>query len=120
MTARRPRLVLLDEPTKGLDSAARADFAAALRQLTGTGTTVVIVTHDPEFAAEVADRCALFFRGEVVSEDEPRRFFDGNAFYTTPTARMTRGYFDRAVTVSDAARLCRLNASSGSGGGGNA
>lgn len=120
VTARRPRLVLLDEPTKGLDSAARADFAAALRQLTGTGTTVVIVTHDPEFAAEVADRCALFFRGEVVSEDEPRRFFDGNAFYTTPTARMTRGYFDRAVTVSDAARLCRLNASSGSGGGGNA
>lgn len=105
--SRRPHLLLLDEPTKGLDAAARGAFVAVLRRLAAEGMTVVAVTHDPEFAADAADRCALFFRGEVISEDDPGSFFDGNAFYTTPAARMTRGYFERAVTVTDAARLCR-------------
>ena len=117
----KPRLLLLDEPTKGLDAAAKRQLTDAIRRLAAGGMTVLAVTHDTEFAADIADRCALLFRGEVVSEDEPHRFFGDSAFYTTPASRMTRGYFDRAVTVGDVARLCRMNdAAPGRNGGGNA
>lgn len=105
----KPHLLLLDEPTKGLDAAAKRLLTDAIRRLAAGGMTVLAVTHDTEFAADIADRCALLFRGEVVSEDEPHRFFGDSAFYTTPAARMTHGYFDRAVTVGDVARLCRMN-----------
>ena len=67
------------------------------------------MTHDVEFAAGCADRCALFFRGEIVSQDEPRHFFDENSFYTTSANRICRGWYDGAATVGDAAELCRRN-----------
>ena len=69
--------------------------------------TIIIVTHDVEFAAMCADRCALFFRGSITSCDVPHRFFSENNFYTTAARRMTRGYFDNAVTVRDVVELCR-------------
>ncbi|MBQ0134429.1 MAG: ABC transporter ATP-binding protein, partial [Clostridiales bacterium] len=62
-----------------------------------------------EFAAGLADRCALFFRGEVVSEDVPRTFFAENSYYTTAVNRMLRGRYDNAVTLEDAVELCRRN-----------
>ncbi|MBR6359134.1 MAG: ABC transporter ATP-binding protein, partial [Lachnospiraceae bacterium] len=71
--------------------------------------TVVIVTHDTEFAAKTADRCALLFRGEIMSEGTPREFFGSNAFYTTPASRMTRGIYKNAVTVEDVSELLRIN-----------
>ncbi len=104
-----PRLLLLDEPTKGLDATLRREVGRMLAALRDRGMTVVVVTHDVEFAAEYADRCALFFRGEVTSEGEPVGFFSGNSFYTTAVSRMTRGYFEGAVTCAQAEELCRLN-----------
>ena len=62
-----------------------------------------------EFAALCADRCAMFFGGRIVSEGAPREFFSENSFYTTAVSRMTRGYYEGAVTVEDAAALCRIN-----------
>ena len=107
--AAKPRLLLLDEPGKGLDAAARAELIALLRTLRERGLTIVIVTHDVEFAAECADRCAMFFRGEITSVGAPHEFFSGNSFYTTAASRMTRGQYEGAVTVAEAAALCRLN-----------
>ncbi len=107
--AQKPRLLLLDEPTKGLDAHAKQNFIHILRQLQAQGMTLVIVTHDTALAAECADRCAMFFRGAIVSTGTPRRFFAQNRFYTTAVSRMTRGIFDNAVTVQDAAALCRQN-----------
>ena len=107
--ASKPRLLLLDEPTKGLDAYAKAKIAEVLRTLKKNGVTIVMVTHDTEFAAETADRTALFFRGEAVSVDTPKRFFSANRFYTTPVSRMTKGYYDMAITVSDAKSLCLAN-----------
>ncbi|MBQ5974021.1 MAG: ABC transporter ATP-binding protein, partial [Oscillospiraceae bacterium] len=107
--ASRPRVLLLDEPTKGLDAGVKAEIAALLHRLRDGGTAVVLVTHDVEFAAGAADRCAMFFRGEITSAGSPRTFFAGNSFYTTAADRMTRGFFDGAVTVEDAAALCRKN-----------
>lgn len=105
----RPRLLLLDEPTKGLDAGAVQALIGILKALQQRGMTIVCVTHDPEFAAMAADRCALIFRGEIVSLQEPRRFFSGNSFYTTAVQRMTRGYYQHTVTVQDAFALMTLN-----------
>lgn len=105
----KPRLLLLDEPTKGVDANTKKQLTGILKSLKETGMTIIIVTHDVEFAAETADKCALFFRGQIVSEDAPREFFSKNSFYTTPISRMTRGIFENAVTLSDACDLCRQN-----------
>lgn len=105
--ATQPRLLLLDEPTKGVDAAAKARLITVMKALQAQGVTLVIVTHDVEFAAECADRCCFMFRGQIVSEGRPRAFFKQNNFYTTAVSRMTRGLFDGAVTVDDAARLLR-------------
>lgn len=93
-----PRILLLDEPTKGLDAAAKRRLKAILRSLQADGLTILTVTHDVEFAAETADRCALFFDGEVLSADTPRVFFAENNFYTTAANRMTRSLWPHAVT----------------------
>ena len=105
----KPRLLLLDEPTKGIDAAAKQKLLTVLRKLKEKGMTIAIVTHDVEFTALCADRCALFFRGNIISEGTPRAFFAENSFYTTAVSRMTRGYYDNAVTVEDAVQLCRAN-----------
>jgi energy-coupling factor transport system ATP-binding protein len=94
-----PMIILLDEPTKGLDAEFKQVFADILKRLTASGAAVVIVSHDVEFCAEHSDKCALFFDGHIVSEGTPREFFSGNAFYTTAANRMARGVIPGAVTV---------------------
>ena len=105
----KPKLLLLDEPTKGLDANAKYELVRIFKELKADGMTVVAVTHDVEFAALCADRCALFFSGSIVSEDTAERFFAENSFYTTAASRMTRGYYENAVTLEDAAKLCLKN-----------
>ena len=105
--ATKPRLLLLDEPTKGVDAAAKSRLIGVLKALKAQGMTLVIVTHDVEFAAECADRCCFVFRGQIVSEGRPRAFFRQNNFYTTAVSRMTRGLIAGAVTVEDAASFLR-------------
>ena len=107
--AAKPKVLLADEPTKGLDAEAKLKVAEVFRKLKAEGITIVIVTHDVEFAAECADRCAMFFRGEITSCERPREFFEGNNFYTTAANRMTRGYYSGVVTVKDAVELAQKN-----------
>jgi len=100
--ATKPKLLLLDEPTKGIDANAKNKLTGIIKRLQNENVTVVIVTHDVEFAAECADRCALFFGGNIVSVGEVSEFFCGNKFYTTAVNRMLRGCCN-AVTVGQAA-----------------
>lgn len=102
-----PQILLLDEPTKAIDPAAKKTLAAILKNLTESGVTVFAVTHDVEFAAENADRCALFFDGEILPPASPREFFSANNFYTTAASRISRGIFENAVTENDVLRLCK-------------
>ena len=97
----QPRILLLDEPTKGLDAEYKAVFAAILRRLTAAGVTIIMVSHDIEFCSEYADRCALFFDGNIVTENCPRAFFSGNSFYTSAANRMARHILPEAVTAND-------------------
>lgn len=102
-----PQILLLDEPTKAIDPAAKRSLAAILKKLTESGVTVFAVTHDVEFAAENADRCALFFDGEILPPATPQKFFSANNFYTTAASRISRGVFENAVTERDILRLCK-------------
>lgn len=104
-----PEILLLDEPTKGLDAAAKAVLAGILEALTQEGITVVTVTHDVEFAASYAHRCAMIFDGEAVSEAEPTAFFAENYFYTTAANRIARGRYRNAVLCGQVAEICRRN-----------
>lgn len=107
--ASKPRLLLLDEPTKGVDAHTQKAILKIISDLKRDGITIIIVTHDVEFAARCADRCALFFRGEIVSEDNPSRFFDENSFYTTTANRICRGWYEGVATVENATELCLMN-----------
>ncbi len=102
----RPRLLLLDEPTKSLDGARKESLAKLLHSLTAQSITVLMVSHDVEFCARHADRVALLFDGEVVSEGAPRGFFAANSFYTTAANRMSRGLLPDCITVDDVVRGC--------------
>ena len=101
-----PDILLLDEPTKGLDSDFKALFADILRELTGRGVCVIMVSHDVEFCAKYADRCALFFDGGIVTVDAPQPFFAGKSFYTTAANRMARHLLPVAVTPEDIIAAC--------------
>lgn len=101
-----PRILLLDEPTKGLDAHFKEKLAGIFKALKNAGVTIVMVSHDIEFCASYADRCALFFDGAIVSEDTPRRFFAGKSFYTTSANRMARTILPDAVLTEDVIRAC--------------
>ncbi len=101
-----PRILLLDEPTKGMDARFKRIFAAILQNLQSGGVTIVLVSHDVEFCARYAERCALFFDGSAISVGEAKEFFCGNSFYTTAANRMARHRFPQAVTTEDVIKAC--------------
>ena len=98
-----------------MDAYSKREFSKILTDLKAEGKTVVLVTHDVEFAAEHADRCAMFFDGQIVSIADRIDFFATNTYYTTAAARMTRPMYENAVTVDMAVELCRLNGKGGAG-----
>lgn len=109
MLLTEPEILLLDEPTKGLDAFSKENLKNLIFSLRDGGLTVLEVTHDIEFAAEISDRCALFFDGEIVSADVPEIFFAGNDFYTTAANRIARGLYKNAVTCEQVVSFCRGN-----------
>ncbi len=104
-----PQILLLDEPTKGMDGFYKYKLAGIFRTLTQRGITIVMVSHDIEFCASYADTCAMFFDGGIVTAQDARAFFTGNCFYTTVANRMARNMFPGAVTVKDVIESCRQN-----------
>lgn len=105
--ATRPRVLLLDEPTKGVDPLFKQQLGALLRSLAADGTAVVLVSHDIEFCAQWATRAALLFDGTVTAEGVPSRLFSQAAFYTTAASRISRPFFPNVVTVDEVVRACR-------------
>ena len=104
-----PRLLLLDEPTKGIDSFFKEKLADILCKLKNQGITTLMVSHDVEFCAKYADVVSMFFDGQILTTDTPRRFFGNNSFYTTAANRMSRHIFSMAVTAQDVIALYREN-----------
>ncbi len=104
--ASKPKLLLLDEPTKGLDADAKYRIAQTLKELAASGVTVVAVTHDCEFAAEHATRCALLFDGCVAACGSPSEVFGDTSFYTTDICRIFSGIAGGCVSMSGALEFC--------------
>lgn len=101
-----PQILLLDEPTKGMDSHFKQIFADILADLQASGVTIVMVSHDIAFCAEHADRCALMFDGSITAMGTARTFFAGNSFYTTAANRMARTILPDAILAEDIILAC--------------
>lgn len=96
-----PDILLMDEPTKGLDNGFKMQLADMLRKLQKRGKTIVVVSHDIEFCAVAGDRVALLFDGEVAMVGDVRSYMSDNNFFTTATSRISRNILDGAVTVRE-------------------
>ncbi len=97
----KPEILLLDEPTKGMDGDFKVKFGDMLRELKKQGITTVLVSHDMEFCAEYATYCGLMFDREIISGGPTREFFAENVYYTTAAARMTRGILKDCLVAED-------------------
>lgn len=104
-----PEILLLDEPTKGIDNFFKISLAKILAGLKARSVTILMVSHDVEFCAKYADYVSMFFDGGVITTNTPQRFFAKNSFYTTAANRMSRHIFVNAVTNEEVVELCRRN-----------
>lgn len=86
----KPQVLFIDEPTKGMDPVSKKHLAQILKQLHDEGLTIVMVTHDIEFAAKNVKSCAMMFDGSITVEGTPEDLFKGNYFYTTAINRATQ------------------------------
>ncbi|MCI8307734.1 MAG: ATP-binding cassette domain-containing protein [Lachnospiraceae bacterium] len=103
----KPDILVLDEPTKGFDFFHKKELGLLLKKLSDGGMTVIMVSHDIEFAAEYADACMMYFGGAIVCSGTPYEVFSGNRFYTTAADRIAGDYFDGVLTQEDVVRECR-------------
>ncbi|MCI4041566.1 ABC transporter ATP-binding protein [Streptomyces sp. TRM75563] len=84
----RPPLLLLDEPTRGLDYAAKARLVGVLRGLAAEGHAIVLATHDVELAAELAHRVVILADGEVVADGPTGRVVVSSPAFAPQTAKI--------------------------------
>ncbi|MBE6772265.1 MAG: ATP-binding cassette domain-containing protein [Ruminococcaceae bacterium] len=104
-----PDILLLDEPTKGMDCEFKQTFADILNELKRRGKTIIMVSHDIEFCAANADFCSMIFDAVSVCTKDANSFFAGNLFYTTSANRMSKHVFENCVTDKDVILLCQKN-----------
>lgn len=91
MLVNRPDILLLDEPTRGLDSKLKLQLGKLLSKLNREGVTIMLVTHDIEFASEFCSRYILLFSGEIVSSGSREEVMKDGIFYTTAANKIFRG-----------------------------
>lgn len=102
----KPKIILLDEPTKGIDSYFKIKLAKILKNLVKTGVTVLMVSHDIEFCAQHAEIASMFFDGSIVTTNRIKEFFENNCFYTTIANRMCRNVLDNVITSEEVINRC--------------
>ncbi len=93
----KPDLLLLDEPTKGLDARFQFEVARVITELRDEGVTVVIASHDLSFAALVADEISMLFDGAITCCDPAPEFFTDNLFYRPIENAFTRLWSQRCA-----------------------
>ena len=97
-------ILLMDEPTKGLDNCAKKQIGTLLQQLAAGGKSILLVTHDLDFAAATAHTVCQLSAGKIFQPIPSRNFFVQNRFYTTQAARICRG-FCNAVQAEEVAKI---------------
>ncbi len=104
----RPDILMLDEPTKGIDPVFKKELGGLLKRLASEGKTIILVSHDLEFCGQYANRCGLLFDGQLVSLSDTKQFFTGNSYYTTAAGRLTEGILEGCVTCDDVVELLHV------------
>lgn len=94
----KPKILLLDEPTKGMDPMSKDDFYEILRIFLAADTTVIMATHDVDFVSKYVDRCILLFDGFVAADGMPGEVLGQNLFYTTVINRVFGDRFPDVLT----------------------
>jgi len=102
LAGERSAVVLLDEPTRGMDRIHKDELAARTGELARAGAAVIVATHDTEFAASLADRIVLLGQGVVIADGSPRDVLAGGRHFSTEVARVTGG---AALLPEDGARV---------------
>lgn len=103
---KQPKILLLDEVSKGLDAFAKQELREMMMQLKQAGKTIVLISHDLAFGASIADRCALLFDGCIIAEEEAHAFFSHNAFYTTAAHKISKDCLENAITCEEVIQQC--------------
>jgi len=101
----RPDILMLDEPTKGIDPVFKKELGGLLKRLASEGKTIILASHDLEFCGQYANWCGLLFDGQLVSLSDTKQFFTGNSYYTTAAGRLTEGIIEGCVTCEDVVEL---------------
>ena len=104
--AEPPSVVLLDEPTRGMDESSAAMLASRVAELAADGAAVLIATHDPELAAKVSSRTVLMGEGAFIADSSTRSILTGGWHYATETARAI-GIQGGPITPAEGARVVR-------------
>lgn len=96
-----PDVILMDEPTKGMDIQYKKELSNILKELKSCGKTIVFASHDLDFVAANADVCSFVFNGEIVCTEQCREFLSGNDFYTTVTNKIFREIMPEYILPED-------------------
>ncbi len=105
----RPGILVLDEPTRGIDYCLKNDLGSLLSDLVSDGTTVIVVTHDVEFATEYAQRAVMMFNGRIVSDGPKHEVLGSSMFYSPQMTRLFRGFSDGVLTIKEAVEKVKFS-----------
>lgn len=99
-----PEVLILDEPTRGIDVPLKQTLADLLRQLNQSGITILLVTHDTEFACMVSNRFWILYQGELLANGTKEEVFSDSLYYTTTIHKLCQNQAPGLFTLEDALR----------------
>ena len=104
----KPDIILLDEPTRGIESELKIKLGQILKKLNMQGTTIILVTHDVDFAALFCRRFVLLFNGSIAADGTKKEVLSGGIFYTTSINKLLKEKSSNIFTLEEALRTCVL------------
>ena len=104
----KPDIMILDEPTKGLDHISNNKLSKLLKKVNDEGITIIMTTHDLSFVADNVERCVMIFDGSLQLDTTPTQIFSSNNFYTTFVNRMVKNYLPKAISIKDVKKQWNL------------
>lgn len=102
----KPEMILLDEPTRGLERELKLKLGKVLKRLNEEGTTIILVTHDTDFASSFCSRYILMFNGSIAADGGKKEVLSDGIFYTTSINKLLRDKNSDVFTLEEALRMC--------------
>ncbi|MDP4091051.1 MAG: ATP-binding cassette domain-containing protein, partial [Bacillota bacterium] len=99
-----PEILILDEPTRGMDLVLKNELGLLLKEMNAEGKTIILVTHDMDFAAEFCTRHVLMFSGKIAAEGTIKEVMGDNLYYTTGINKIFRDINSDVFTLKQLER----------------